>query len=384
MKGRFVLVLLLSCPLLLLCGCWDYTEVELLDFVLGAGLDQVEPDFVVVTEMIKTSGSAQEAQVERVVLTTHGRSLSSAARALSSPAGRDVFWSHAQVFLVSEEVARGGVLSAIEYVLRSRHMRSTIYMFVTRDCTVEEVFKSTPPFNDTVSEHLGVIVDLHAQVSNFYPLQVWEFAQDLNAEGISGTLPTVQLIHERGEMVPIVKGTAVFKKDKMVGWLDGEESALFSLLKGRFQRNHFVMETRTSQGTYPITYQIMGNKVDIKPNVKGERPRMSIKIGLQLSVVEVGHGAKISFQDEKEVKSIEEQLAHTFNRRTRDLLEKLQLEYNADILGFGQLLRRKEPDIWRRYSENWECVFPLLAVDVEAKCTIAFTGLYSQPIIVRD
>ena len=206
---------------------------------------------MVVTEMIKTSGSAQEAEVETVVLTTHGRSLSSAARALSSPAGRDVFWSHAQVFLVSEEVARGGILSAIEYAVRSHHMRSTVAMFVTRDCTVEEVFKSKPPFNDTVSEHLGVLIDLHAVVSNFYPQQVWEFTSDLTAQGISGTLPTIQLVHEQGEKVPIVKGTAVFKKDRMVGWLDGEESALFSLLKGKFQRDHFVMETRTSEGSFP-------------------------------------------------------------------------------------------------------------------------------------
>lgn len=384
MMRRLVWAIILICPVLLLCGCWDYTEIEILDFVLGAGLDQVEPDYLVVTEMIKTSGSAQEAQVETVVLTTHGRSLSSAAWALSSPAGRDVFWSHAQVFLVSEEVARGGILSAIEYAVRSPHMRSTVAMFVTRDCTVEEVFKSKPPFNDTVSEHLGVLIDLHAVVSNFYPQQVWEFTSDLTAQGISGTLPTIQLVHEQGEKVPIVKGTAVFKKDRMVGWLDGEESALFSLLKGKSQRDHFVMETRTSEGSFPITYQIMGNKVDIKPVVKGERPRMNIKISLQLSVVEVGHGAKISFQNEQEVKNIEEQIAHTFNRRTKDLIEKLQLEYNSDILGFGQLLRRKEPDIWRRYSEDWDSFFPLLDVEVEVKCTIAFTGLSSQPIIVRD
>ena len=299
---------------MLLCGCWDYTEIEILDFVLGAGLDQVEPDYLVVTEMIKTSGSAQEAQVETVVLTTHGR-VSPAPPGPCQPRRQRCFLVPRQVFLVSKKWL-GGILSAIErgalppYAEYNGHVcHQGLYC--------GEVFKSKPPFNDTVSEHLGVLIDLHAVVSNFYPQQVWEFTSDLTAQGISGTLPTIQLVHEQGEKVPIVKGTAVFKKDRMVGWLDGEESALFSLLKGKFQRDHFVMETRTSEGSFPITYQIMGNKVDIKPVVKGERPRMNIKISLQLSVVEVGHGAKISFQNEQEVKNIEEQIAHTFNRAPR-------------------------------------------------------------------
>ena len=97
MMRRLVWAIILICPVLLLCGCWDYTEIEILDFVLGAGLDQVEPDYLVVTEMIKTSGSAQEAQVETVVLTTHGRSLSSAARACPAPPA-EMFSGPAQVF----------------------------------------------------------------------------------------------------------------------------------------------------------------------------------------------------------------------------------------------------------------------------------------------
>ena len=81
--------------------------------MLGAGLDQVEPDYLVVTEMIKTSSSAQEAQVETVVLTTHGR-VSQRRPGLSSPPA-EMFSGPTPRFSGVQKKWLGGILSAIEW-----------------------------------------------------------------------------------------------------------------------------------------------------------------------------------------------------------------------------------------------------------------------------
>lgn len=383
MIKNVVPMLLLAALALMLSGCWDYTEIELLDFVFGAGIEQVEPDFVVFTEMVKTNGAGESSEFTPVILSTKSQSLSSAGRALSNPAGMGVFWPHAHVTIVNEEVAKQGILPAIEYVVKSRHMRSTVYVFVTKDCTVEEVFKSKPPLVTSVSEHLDGIVSLQALLSDFYPQQIWEFIADLTATGISGTLPTVQLVNEAGDMVPIVEGTAVFKLDRMVGWLDGDESQLFSLLKGAFRRGQFTMETKIDGKLYPISYEIVANQVEIKPKVNGQEPKIEIKLDLRLNVTEVG-AAPLNLRDPAEESQIEEQISHAFNRRVRDLLRKIQYEFNSDILGFGQLLRRKEPEVWRRLADNWDRKFPELDVDVSVISKIVTSALSPQPIIVRD
>src|SRR5690554_7924525 len=51
---------------LLLTGCWDYMEIESLEFVFGLGVDQVKPKVVVVLEMAKTSGGGQRSEERRV------------------------------------------------------------------------------------------------------------------------------------------------------------------------------------------------------------------------------------------------------------------------------------------------------------------------------
>lgn len=381
MKMRFFAVLILLS--LLLTGCWDYTEIELLDFVFGIGIDQVDPDFVVITEMINVSGLGQGSQFDPVVLSTKDRSLSSAGRALLNPSGMVVSWPHAHVFIVSEEVARQGILPALEYSLRSSHMRSTIWVFVAKDCTAEEIFKSKPPFASSVSEHLDSIIRQQALLTSFFPQQIWQFASNITASGISATLPAVELVHVAGELAPVVQGTAVFKRDQMVGWLDKDESQLFALLQGVAERGDFVMDNRVKEGVFPITYEILANQLEIKPVVEGDRASVNIDLELHLNVVELGL-APVNFQDQEVVASLEEQISHAINRRIRDFFRMLHGELNADILGFGRLFRRREPDVWRQHGENWDSYLRDLQVNVEVRCKIVLTGLTSQPSVLRD
>lgn len=374
-------VLALLC--LFLSGCWDYVEIEDLEFAFGLGVDRVEPEYVVVVEVIKTSGGGQTAMVEPKVLATKGKSVSSAVNALSNPIGLRAFWAHAYVFLMSEDLAREGILPAIEFIARSRYIRSSTWVFLTKDCTVEEVFKSKPPVANSVSEHLNMIVLMQESVSGFVPFQVWQLSQDLVAEGISAILPTIKLVHERGELVPIVEGTAVFKGDRMVGWLDGRESDVLCILKNLQHRSRFVIETEVGEhGYFPISFELVSNAVEIKPQVKEGKPAVSMAVEMKFSVEEVAD-APIDFRDEQMVRSVEAQLANNFTRWIEELLQKIQVEYNADILGLGQLFRRKQPEVWRRFGAEWDEHYRNLEISLDVQTKVLIAGLYSAPLQVR-
>lgn len=44
----------------------------------------------------------------------------------------------------------------------------------------------------------------------------------------------------------------MFKRDRMVGWLDGQESDILCLLKGLDQRSYYVVDTKvTDHGYFP-------------------------------------------------------------------------------------------------------------------------------------
>ena len=57
MSRKSVLLLVFFTLGLSFSGCWDYYELETVDFVLGLGLDEIDPDFDLVVETIKVKGS---------------------------------------------------------------------------------------------------------------------------------------------------------------------------------------------------------------------------------------------------------------------------------------------------------------------------------------
>lgn len=383
MKTSAGKVLLLCFLAFLMTGCWDYTELELRDFVVGAGVDTVEPKVIVITEMARSVGTGQEAEFRPVVLTTEARSLTSGAHALSNPAGMEVFWPHAQVFIVSEEVARQGMLTIVEPITRAGDLRSTMYLFVTKDCTVEEVFKSKPPLVNSVSQHLSSVIRLSSISSEFVPQQVWRFTSNLASSGISATVPAVELVYDGGNLMPVVRGAAVFKLDRMVGWLSKEEVQILILLLGEEAGGFFVMDTDVEGETVPISYEFRGSQVKKKPVVSGASKKVEVSLSLQLGVVGA-KGAEVDFSDPRVTESVEKQVAQSFARRIRDFLQLIQEEYNSDIVGFGQLFRRHEPAVWRKMEPDWNQVFESLAVDVKVDCRVTFTGFRAKPIKVRN
>ena len=189
MRRGFPRLLSLLLVTALLTGCWDHIEIEALEFAFGLGVDQVEPDYVVVVEMVKTSGGGQQAEVEPLVLATKGKSVSAAGRSLSNPAGLRAFWPHAYVFLMSEQVAREGIVPAVENIVRSRYIRSTVWVFITKDCTAEEVFKSKPPAANSVSEHLNAIALMQETISGFIPCRCGSLVKPSRQKGLPPSCP---------------------------------------------------------------------------------------------------------------------------------------------------------------------------------------------------
>lgn len=380
-KPIAILLILIVCSFL--PGCWDQVELESLNFVLGVGVDQIDPDFEFVTEISKVTG-AQDTEFEPVVLSTKGSTLFTTGRALTKPAGIRLRWAHAQVFIVAEEVARQDILPAIEFIMRDPDVRTSILLFITKDCTVEEVFHSKPPIADSVSDHLRNLVELRDRIPFFYSRRIWEFRQALALSGIDAVLPTVQLVQEGEEEIPVIDGSALFKGCQMVGWIDGAESRIFAMLMGERDRGPLQVETKVEGQKGPIIYEIRGNQIKTTPLVKkGEALGMSIELELQLDLSELG-SLDIEYEIPQVESALEEEINLLVQGQILDLIHKVQTEYQTDVFGFGLLLKQRHPSIWRLYEGDWERAFAQLDIRVEVRSRIISTGILSKPLRMRE
>jgi spore germination protein KC len=56
------------------------------------------------------------------------------------------------------------------------------------------------------------------------------------------------------------------------------------------------------------------------------------------------------------------------------VVKKVQGEFGSDIFGFGNMIYRKDPKLWKKLREDWSETFSGLSVEVSSKIEIVTTS----------
>ncbi len=75
----------------------------------------------------------------------------------------------------------------------------------------------------------------------------------------------------------------------------------------------------------------------------------------------------------EDIKEIEQKTERAVKAEMMKTIRNLQ-ELNSDILGFGELVRATQPEVWRRI--NWDTEFPQVQVKIDFTFNIERTGYY--------
>ena len=245
--GKKLLVLLLIVSLLMTTGCWDREELEELAYVLAMGIDYLpdEDKIEVTTAIIRplnvAAGQQQgggDSETFRLI-TTKGDTLSTALEQQNALIVRRAYFAHNEVVIIGENLARRGLHTVLDRFLRERDLRLSIQFYVTSE-DVKDVMRS----GTRIEEGLPIFLTRWQQrkdgqiLAPVVDLRV--FVKNLLSTGIDPVLPRLSTRTERptspqeveiagkdsSEMVfyPKVLGTAVFKGDKLAGYLNGAET----------------------------------------------------------------------------------------------------------------------------------------------------------------
>lgn len=241
-----LLALMLIVSLLFTAGCWDREELEELAYVLAMGIDYLpaEDKIEVTTAIIRplnVAGGEQGGQGDMEtfrLITTKGDTLSTAIEQQNAFLARRLYFAHNEVVIIGENLARRGLHPVLDRFVRERDLRMDIQFFVTSEAAKElmhagaKIEEGMPLLLARWRERkdgqvLAPVVELRVFIKNL-----------LNA-GISPVLPRLSTREEvpispqeaeitgDGEdlvIYPKVLGTAVFKGDKLAGFLNDDET----------------------------------------------------------------------------------------------------------------------------------------------------------------
>ncbi|AFC32877.1 germination protein, GerC family [Paenibacillus mucilaginosus 3016] len=381
--AQSVFCLLCGFLILTLTGCWNRVEVNDLALIMAAGIDKKDEDGIELTAQIfiPKSGGAQQgggstsgsggAQGQTLVRTGRGVTIADAMSKLQEALPRKIFWGHTEVFIIGEQLARSGIREQLDFILRFPQMRERSSIFICKG-TAKQVMEASPPLERSTSEVLREMTKSKQGLS----LTVNELAQMLSGDSKAAIIPWVEpLPADRGnrdqQPIPYIMGTAVFKKDQMIGRIDDKTTRGVLWLRDEVERAIVTVAPEIADKGY-VSFVLLRSSTELIPSVKGDQWSMTVKIETEDDVIQ--NTTKLDIMKPEITNSLEKELEKDIISRVNLALTKAQKERKVDIFGFNEVFHRHYPKQWEQIKENWEEKFPEIEVRVLADAKIRRPG----------
>lgn len=421
----FRLALLLSTALFS-GGCWDRVELNALAVADMMAIDLTEDgqlrvslQFVVPAELAGTVGASSSGGERDPFYTIEatGATLPEAFTRIQAKLPRRLFTSHIRTVVLGEEFARSGITPVFDSLTRMRELRITADVVATRG-EGRELLTASPRLGRLPSTALTNL--LYQMIVP--PRNIRQVAIALASEGIDPFLPWITVTRRTETQLDPgaagqefeIRGIAVFRGDRLAGFVPLAEARGLSWLvdevpfatatirwpppgeEGDAPRepSDLAPAERSIQQAMPpgpgpdrpggglrepsqISPLVIRGSVDLRSRVEDNEIRIEVRVRATDDIVT--NQAGLDFTDPSVIPHLEKALAKDVEERMRAILRLAQDVFQADIFGFGALVRRSHPEVWRQVKANWHEVFSKLPVDIEVKPQVRRVGLTNSP-----
>lgn len=381
MNKRILMGLILMIACITFTGCWNYKEIEDLAIVAGAAIDKNEDGTIHLTTEIADVTSDGQVSYKPVLLEIDGDTFYDCVRRGSTMEGKRLYWSHAKVVIISQEIAKEDVIQYLDFLFRDSEARADIWLLVSREKTAKEILESKGKGMPIISFQIDSTMRAHQTLSRFPFIELYEFFDRIFFKNVSPVLPAVHLVSKQGEKVAQVEGTAIFKDNKLIGFFEVEDTKSMLWLRDEVYGGLIIL--KNIAGTKDdIALDIFKSKTKFSPYVQDGKLKMKVKIELetgiaeQLGTTDFYNSAALAKLSKAAEKEIENQIKATY--------KLTQEKYNADIFGFGRRIDIKLPYVWNEIKNDWDKTFADLELEVDVKLDIRGTAITKTPLKVGE
>ncbi|QSF43330.1 Ger(x)C family spore germination protein [Paenibacillus tianjinensis] len=383
----------------LLTGCWNSRELNDLAIVSGIGMDKLDDEegYRVTFQIINPSSSAPTTGAASnrppvMVVTEKDTTVFGALRKASRRTTRQLFFAHTQLLIIGEPLARSGVDHIFDIFERSHELRLNTTVLIAKNSDASSVLKLLTALESLPSTGLVKKTQNTARVwGENRKIGVFEIINGITSEG-DFTINGIQIIGNAEEGMkkssleqtePLagsyMSGLGVFKKGKLISWLNGPESRGTQWLLNKLEETNVNIDA--SDRKEDISVNIFYSKTAVKVDLREGKPVFHIHIREEGSINEAD--SFVDFSKEEELGKLKKELAEQTASEVKMALKAAQ-EKKADIFNFGNELKRTHPELWKTVNKEWDSVFAEGELDLQVDAYIRGTGMRLKPYIPAE
>jgi len=386
---------------LALAGCWDARELEEYAFVTVVGIDVGERDDTIrVTYQIskprnfssKESATSAENATEIVSLET--RSLYASRNLVNVSTSRVLTLVQAKVLIVSEAFARrGNLLLELESLVRERDFRRDIILITCKGSAEEFIRENKPQLEKAPYRYYELITQTDSSTGLVPDTQLHDFM--VASEGSDRTALTMLAgIREDDEREAQVEnlndltagelrlegknkaqflGAAVYKDQKLIGLLTGEETRMTQLVQGKVKQFNMYVEDPDDDGKIIALLARQQRQPNVRIDPFSDPIRVSIRIELDADLAGQQNPSRPVTSYEY-IARLERAVEEQIREQLEDVVEKSQNELESDFFGLYQTARLQcmTERCWK--NVKWERRFVEADIEIDVRTHIRRTG----------
>lgn len=393
MKIKYFCIFLLP---FLLTGCWSANELNELTLITSMAIDKEEDGYLVtlaITVPSEATINAPGRSASTVVSSTKGINACDAFRKTSSKTSRTPNLSHIQNIIISEELAKEGILPAIDCVIRDDQLRPTSFLFIAKGVKAKDVLAINTSIEHSASSKITQMIknaEVNYSIANAVSLV--EFINSLTTPdkeaylpgiGVYGDLEKGNTVDNSQDVAPsaiiYLAPYALFKKDKMIAWLDDYTSKGVNFLLNDVKST--MINYQCDNDRY-FVLDVRKAKTKIKVNTKGKVPKFTISADIKGTICQAD--CRLDLTKTSKVKELENKFQRVIKQQLQKTMDGLLTNYTSDVLGLGGYIHRKDHKLWKNLNKDWEQVFKNLQYEIKVKVTIVQPGAIINPITNDD
>lgn len=380
MKRIKFLILLLP----LLSGCYNYRELNELGITTAVSIDYKDNNFYVIAEVInpiKQQDASSSNNSPFVNYNSSSSSLQDAFRKVVLESPRQLYAAQLEIIVLSEEVVNNHLEEVLEYFARDPEARTEIKIIVAKTEDSTKAITLQTLLTSLSSSNIIKSLDLQSKVLGMsYPVTLNELLNMYIDPYLEVVLPSMTLYgnYEIGDekenittsspkAIVKIDGSTITKDNKILGYLDLEESKILNLINGKLKETIIKMNYYDGYIIFEPNRIKVSRELDIKNNI------IKINISGYSKTKEIQ--SNINAKDPKEIEKLNKALNMELEKKITDTFNSIREKYDTDVFGFQELYYRTDYKYFKENCTNWyEDIYPKIKLEVKANVRLYEKG----------
>ena len=342
------------------CGCYNYKELNDLAITSAIGIDKSDDGYKVTAQVVNTQKEGTDnnsSSDPKIIIYEHtSKTVQEAVRYMVLESPKRLYPNHMQVIIISENVAKDGILGSLDLFFRDSELQKNFYVLIAKDVSANQILKTLTPADSIVSSNIKKSLESDSSYLGITELVTYdELINTYLNPNKEISLPSVTLkgkmkgsdkidnIEKADSSTKVVLSQmAIFKDDKMIGYLDDKQSIALSFIKGKI--NNTIIKYKCNGGY--VVVETTNSKSSINVDNKG-----NFRISGDATINEVS--CDINLEENKAIDKINKEVNKEVKKNINNTIEYIKNTYNSDVFGFLDIMYKNKYSLYKKVNKDW-------------------------------